>query len=234
MEIVSFYLWSAMFYYYGRRKQIAHLYPEPKYTTIIELFAGSAAYALYWAEKREFDVFLYDKSDTVALIWNYLLSASIADIKNLPSFNVGDNLNNFNSLSEAEKALIGFHINPGSSVPKLTVSKASRWESGRKYIMRMLPLTKHWKFVHDDYQNTPNVVATWFIDPPFQSSGIYYQHQIADYKKLSEWSCSRDGQIIICEADPANWLSFKPLGSIVNNGGLNKAKRRIDLVWTNQ
>ena len=36
-----------MFYYYGRKKQIAKYYPEPKYDTIVEPFAGSAAYSLY-------------------------------------------------------------------------------------------------------------------------------------------------------------------------------------------
>ena len=36
-----------MFYYYGRKKQIIRHYPSPNYDTIIEPFAGSAAYSLY-------------------------------------------------------------------------------------------------------------------------------------------------------------------------------------------
>lgn len=222
-----------MFYYYGRRKQIAHLYPEPKYPCIIEPFAGSAAYSLYWIEKKELDVLLVDKSAIVASIWNYLLSARTSDIEKLPSFKIGDNLENYKLLSQAEKALIGFHINPGSSVPKLTVSKASRWEAGRKYIIKMLPYVRHWNFLHGDFQQISNTKATWFIDPPFQSGGSYYQHQIENYSKLANWSSTRDGQIIVCEADPANWLPFRYLGGTVNNGGLNKAKRRKDLLWTN-
>ena len=36
-----------MFYYYGRKKQIAKYYPKPNFNTIIEPFAGSAAYSLH-------------------------------------------------------------------------------------------------------------------------------------------------------------------------------------------
>lgn len=43
-----------MFYYYGRKKQLAKLYPKPNYSVIIEPFAGSAAYSLFdenWKKK---------------------------------------------------------------------------------------------------------------------------------------------------------------------------------------
>jgi len=221
-----------MFYYYGRRKQIAHLYPPPLYDQIVEPFSGSAAYSMYWAEKgKELDVLLVDKSETVAKIWKYLLVAQETDIKKLPVFKTGDSLNDYSQLCEAEKALIGFHINPGSSVPKLTVSKASRWEAGRKYILKNLHLVRHWRFIQGDYSDTENIKATWFIDPPFQCGGTHYPHRISDYNILAAWIKTRLGQLIVCEAEPASWLPFKDLGSVVNNGGLNLAKRRRDLVW---
>lgn len=234
MDYLSGLLGGQMFYYYGRRKQIAHQYPAPQYPHIIEPFAGSAAYSMYWAEQGiESDVTLIDKSEVVATIWNYLLSAKEMDIQNLPSFKTGDNLNDYQQLSKAERFLIGFHINPGSAVPKLTVSKASRWEAGRKYIIKTLPLVRHWKFIYGDYSDAEPTVATWFIDPPFQCGGSHYQQQINDYGVLGDWVKSRCGQVIVCEADPAIWLPFKDLGSVVNNGGINLAKRRKDLVWTN-
>jgi 16S rRNA G966 N2-methylase RsmD len=223
-----------LFYYYGRRKQIAHQYPQPQHTHIVEPFAGSAAYSLYWAEKGiDLEVTLIDKSEVVATIWNYLISAKESDIKNLPAtLKTGDNLNDYR-LSIAERFLIGFHINPGSAVPKLTVSKASRWEAGRKYILKTLPLVRHWKFIHGEYYAAEASIATWFIDPPFQCGGTHYQHQIHNYDVLGDWVKSRCGQVIVCEAEPATWLPFKDLGSVVNNGGLNLAKRRKDLIWTN-
>ena len=224
-----------MFYYYGRRKQIAHQYPSPQHLHIVEPFAGSAAYSMYWAEQGiGRDVTLIDKSEVVATIWNYLLSAKETDIQNLPAFTTGDNLNDYKQLSRAERFLIGFHINPGSAVPKLTVSKASRWEAGRKYIIKTLPLVRHWTFIHGDYLDYAEAsIATWFIDPPFQRGGSHYQHQINDYSVLGNWVQSRCGQVIVCEAEPATWLPFEDLGSVVNNGGLNLAKRRRDLIWTN-
>ena len=36
----------SVFYYYGRKKQIVSYYPSPNFDTIIEPFAGSAAYSL--------------------------------------------------------------------------------------------------------------------------------------------------------------------------------------------
>lgn len=36
-----------MFYYYGRKKQIAKHYPAPNFEAIVEPFAGSASYSLH-------------------------------------------------------------------------------------------------------------------------------------------------------------------------------------------
>ena len=36
-----------MFYYYGRKKQIVRRYPPPNYDTIVEPFAGAAAYSFH-------------------------------------------------------------------------------------------------------------------------------------------------------------------------------------------
>ncbi len=57
-----------MFYYYGRKKQIARRYPEPAYDIIIEPFAGAAAYALH-GDRWQRDVFLIKKDPQVTKIW---------------------------------------------------------------------------------------------------------------------------------------------------------------------
>ena len=36
-----------MFYYLGRKKRVAGKYPDPAFPTIVEPFAGSAAYSLH-------------------------------------------------------------------------------------------------------------------------------------------------------------------------------------------
>lgn len=223
-----------MFYYYGRRKQIAHLYPKPKYDHIIEPFAGSAAYSMHHVGHRDYQVTLIDKNPNVAEVWQYLISASRKDILSLPEVQESDDIRKIESLSSAERKLIGFHINPGSSHPCNIVMEASRWGAGQKYIADNIHRIKEWEFIHGDYNDAPEVEATWFIDPPFEIGGSHYAFGDIDYKALGEWCQSRVGQIIVCEADPATWLPFEMLGDDgVNNGGLNGGKKRPNLIWSN-
>ena len=221
-----------MFYYYGRIKQIAHLYPKPKYSTIIEPFAGSAAYALHYAHP-DTKVILIDKNPNVADVWHYLLAASKNDILSLPDVSVGDDIRKITTLSPAERKLIGFHINPGSASPCNFVMKASRWAAGKKYITNNIHRIKGWEFLQQEYTDAPQIEATWFIDPPFEVGGNHYTCNSIDYNFLAEWSKNRSGQVIVCEAEPATWLPFTWLGDGVNNGGLNGAKKRSNLIWTN-
>ena len=53
-----------MFYYYGRKKQMAKHYPSPNYDTIIEPFAGSAAYSLF-GDNWQKNVILIEKDKQV-------------------------------------------------------------------------------------------------------------------------------------------------------------------------
>ena len=41
-----------MFYYYGRKQKIFGKYPKPQFDTIIEPFAGSAAYSMNYYKKN--------------------------------------------------------------------------------------------------------------------------------------------------------------------------------------
>lgn len=56
-----------MFYYYGRKKKIAGLYPEPQHSTIVEPFAGSAAYSLHGGRWRR-QVILVERDAEVAAL----------------------------------------------------------------------------------------------------------------------------------------------------------------------
>jgi len=219
-----------MFYYYGRKKQIAGYYPTPEHATIVEPFAGSAAYALH-GDNWEKNVQLYDTSPLVVDLWLYLKDATVDSIASLPDLEVGQNIDTFN-LSPVEKSLIGLHINPGSSMPKKTATKCSRWPAGKRYIQENLYKIKHWSMELKDYRDVKNTEATWFIDPPYQSAGVHYSKNNIDYLHLSAWVKSRRGQVIACEGEGARYLPFRSLVA-VNNGGLNKAKRKMELVWCN-
>ncbi len=84
-----------MFYYYGRKKQIARHYPAPEYSTIIEPFAGAAAYALH-GEHWHNEVILVEKDQKVASIWEWLIEEATSDsILRLPELKVGEKSSEF-------------------------------------------------------------------------------------------------------------------------------------------
>lgn len=215
-----------MFYYYGRKKRIVKYYPEPIYDTIIESFAGSAAYAMEYFEKN---VILYEINFKIYSVWRYLQSASVNDVLSLPIIEKGESLNDdkFNYLTDPEKWVIGLFLNPGSSVPKKSPGKFCDWdEKHRKILSEELYKIKHWTIKNESYENCDNIKATWFIDPPYQKAGKYYANNKIDYQPLGEWCKERKGQVIVCENDGADWLDFKELVDLKGQKHLRK-----EVIW---
>ena len=162
-------MWS----YFGSKSKTAVRYPIPKYKTIIEPFAGSAQYSLF-GDNWKRQVILCDKNKAIVTIWDYLINKATKEmILALPDLKDQDNVNNY-SLSEAERYLIGFCINRGSAHPKLTASRFNSWNKDKIRIANNLHKVKHWKIINGSYENLPNTEATWFIDPPYQSAGKWY------------------------------------------------------------
>jgi len=207
-----------MFYYYGRKDRIFKHYPKPKFDTIIEPFAGSAAYAMHYHDRK---VILVEKDEKIANLWSYLISVSSSEILSLPILNIGESLNDekYNYLTENQKILIGFFLNPGSAQPKKSPGKFCGWNSkNRLRLSEDVNKVKHWVVIKGDYTNVPNQDATWFIDPPYQGNGgQYYKHgnKNFDYPALKNWILNRKGQTIVCENSEATWMNFKPLVQMV-------------------
>lgn len=201
-------MWS----YYGTKKRIAKYYPEPQCDIIIEPFCGAAQYSLYGDNWKK-QVYLVDKYEIITKIWQYLINATEKDILSLPDLEVGQNIDDFKMLSEEEKWLIGFCMNPASAAPKKTSSKRCKWNNNKIYISKNVYKVKHWKVKCDDFKNIKNVKATWYIDPPYKYGGIYYRmnNKYIDYDDLANWCKSRNGQVIVCENTKADWLNFTPL-----------------------
>jgi site-specific DNA-adenine methylase len=203
-----------MFYYYGRKDKIFKYYPTPKHDTIIEPFAGSAVYSLKNYKKN---IIILDKDERIINIWNYLKTATTGEILSLPLLVRGQTLNDeeFNNLTLVQKDLISFFTNPSSAQPKRSVGKFNIWhEKNRKRLSEDVNKIKHWEIVLGDYRDIPNQEATWFIDPPYQGNGgKYYKHGNKDmnYNELADWVQSRQGQVIVCENNEADWLPFRPL-----------------------
>jgi hypothetical protein len=215
-----------MFSYYGSKSKIVDYYPAPKYSKIIEPFAGSARYSLkYWQN----DVLLVDKYEIVIRVWKYLQQASEQDIKNLPEPKYKQSINDFN-ISNDERLLLGFMVARGISSPQRIVQKFSDISLSKKNIIENLHKIKHWEIKLGSYDELDNKEATWFIDPPYQFGGEHYKKSSKqiDFNFLAEWCKNRNGQSIVCENTKANWLPFKRI--IEFNGAYTKT---TEAIWSN-
>lgn len=198
-----------MFYYYGRKKQIAKYYPSPLFDTIIEPFAGSAAYSLYGDHWKK-EVILIEKDERVASIWEWLIhEATASKITNLPDLKIGEKSSEFLHIIHAATKM-AFHY----KTIKVTPILARNWEISKRYMSQNLFKIKHWKIICGDYSLASNIEATWFIDPPYKEDsgkGYRYGSQLINYEKLAAWAKERKGEVIFCEGKSGDYLPFKPL-----------------------
>jgi site-specific DNA-adenine methylase len=212
-----------MFYYYGRKKQIAKYYPTPQFDTIIEPFAGSAAYSLHGSNWRR-NVILVEKDESVSSIWKWLIEEATSElILRLPDLRVGERSSEFLHIIHAvTKMAFAFRT------IKVTPVLARNWEISKRQMSRDLYKIKHWRVMCEDYTQAPNVEATWFIDPPYKGeSGMGYRHssKFMDYGQLAEWALSRKGEVIACEGNDGDYLPFVPL--VESKGVAGKASKEM-------
>ncbi|MCW6035333.1 hypothetical protein K4A83_03460 [Spirulina subsalsa FACHB-351] len=226
-----------MFYYYGRKKQIAKHYPLPNFETIIEPFAGSAAYSLYggnWKRK----VILVERDERVFEIWRWLIYyATASEIKSLPDLKIGEKSSEFLHIVHAATKM-AFHY----KTIKVTPVLARNWAISKRYMSDNLFKIKHWQIIHGDYTMAPHIEATWFIDPPYKDDagkGYRYGSHLINYQNLAIWSKERKGEIIFCEGYQGDYLPFKPLLELKSVAGKtskefiyyrsNKASQQLSL-----
>ena len=198
-----------MFYYYGRKKQIAKYYPAPNFDTIIEPFSGAAAYSLH-ADNWKREVILIEKDQKVASIWDWLIEeATPQKIMSMPELKVGDKSSEFLHIIHAATKMAFKY-----KTIKVTPVLARNWEISKRIMAANLYKIKHWQIICADYTESPNIEATWFIDPPYiNQSGMGYQFssKSIDYHNLSAWAMNRRGEVIFCEGEGGDYLPFRPL-----------------------
>lgn len=158
-------------------------------------------------------------------------------------------------LVEEARWLIGFWFNKGTTQPskqpgfwmrRATGPEAERFKTGgsgptnwwgeaiRERIARQVEAIRHWQIHEYSYENAPDVPATWFVDPPYAGrAGRYYREKFTDYARLAEWSKSRQGQVIVCEQEGADWLPFRPFRNIKALDGKHGRKHSAEVIWTN-
>ena len=128
-------------------------------------------------------------------------------------------------------------MNAATTAPRKTLSsgevllikmgrKFRGWSEGRRNrVAAQVDRIRHWKIIEGDYDRAPDFKATWFIDPPYNNAvGRHYIHgpRSLDYEKLGQWCKRRDGQVLVCENEGADWLPFEPFATFkagVNGNG---------------
>jgi len=214
-----------MFYYYGRKKQIARHYPAPSYDTIVEPFAGAAAYSLH-AEHWKKEVILVERDTRVAAIWRWLIEdATPSAVLALPDLKVGERSSEFLHIVHAATKMAFKY-----KTIKVTAVLERNWEISKRVMAANVHKVKHWQLIEGDYTLAPSCEATWFIDPPYKSSpGLGYNHgsDALDYNALAIWARSRVGEVIHCEGEFGDYLPFEPFLSLPGVAG----KRSKELLY---
>src|SRR5712671_6800276 len=114
----------AMFHYYGGKTAAAKLYPDPKYPTVIEPFAGAAGYS---TKHYYNDVILVDKYHVIAEIWKYLIKAETADIMAIPAWDKPvEKIEELGNIPDPMKWLIGFYMNKATVTPGLSLTAGQK------------------------------------------------------------------------------------------------------------
>src|ERR1700690_625849 len=226
--------------YYGGKYRAAPRYPKPLMPTIVEPFAGAAGYSLRYPERQ---VILVEKNAIVADLWAYLIGVSEAVIRSIPA-DVTDIDDLPSWVPTPARSLVGWWFNSATVSPRKSLSiglirlaemgrKFGGWtEATRERVASQVSAIRHWKVIQGDYSMSPDVTATWFIDPPYNNSaGAYYPNGPLDidYAQLAAWCRTRPGDVIVCENEGAQWLDFRHFALL--KPGVN-GKGSSEVIWT--
>lgn len=226
------------FTFYGGKWRAAPHYPPPTYGTIIEPFAGSAGYSMRYPDRQ---VVLVEKDPLIAETWRYLLHATPSEILTLPDIGPAQSVDDLD-VSDGAKLLIGWWLNRGAQRSCKTLSAWGRsgkfplqfWGAAvRARIASQVDTVRHWNLIEGDYTLSPDIEATWFIDPPYRRAGRYYACGSGgiDYAALAAWCRSRRGQVTVCENVGADWLPFRPWRKCKSNESLHGGKVSHEAIW---
>ena len=205
--------------YYGGKSKVAHLYPKPRFSTIVEPFAGGASYSLRYYER---DIHLNDIDSRTVNLWRFLLSPDAREWieRYVPvTVHTGQNiLEIFPPGCSAPPGLIELVRSEASQgtfganadQKQVTAFGARAWNRNfRARLDYWIPKIAHWTLTKGGYTQLANRRATWFIDPPYNNAaGRQYRHHAVNYLYLAQWCRARDGEVIVCEHRDAMWLPF--------------------------
>lgn len=226
------------FTFYGGKWRAAPRYPAPVFDTIIEPFAGSAGYSVRHFERR---IILVEKDARVAALWRYLIASTPEDIRALPLIDMNQTTDDLDVCPEA-RSLIGFWLNKGAAGPCKSPSAWMRqginltgwWGPEiRERIASQVASIDHWQIIEGDYTLSPGIDASWFIDPPYKKTGNLYRHsaKAINFEHLADWCRARNGQVLVCENENADWLPFRPYITIKSTEGKRGKSKNREALW---
>lgn len=229
-----------MWNFFGSKWNLAKYYGPPRRDKVIEPFAGSACYSLYWNCRN---VLLADISPEICAIWDYLINCSVQDIKDLPD--VIKDADHLHSIPKPEQLLIRrwiwclpvitdkhvtmnrYLLHVDNPAKQLTI-----WSKRCKLrIIGQKELIANWKVVNEPYWKLQNEDAHWFIDPPYNNkAGKSYEYNCdgINFKELGKWCLRRKGTMDVCENEGADWLPFVILKS---NHTSYAGHKRVEVVY---
>lgn len=233
-----------LFKYYGGKFRVAGHYPDPQHPTIVEPFAGAAGYSCRHPDRQ---VILTDLDEHIVGVWSYLIRTPSAEIRALPVLGPDDCVDDF-AIPQEARWLIGFWLNAGVAAPckapsswmrkvlagEYPSARGSFWSAkNRDRIADEVEKIRHWRVFRRSYADVPNGEATWFVDPPYQIAGNHYSHaaDALDFAHLGAWCRAREGQVIVCENDGADWLPFRPFKTIKGMEGARRSGKSVEVVW---
>lgn len=245
-------LWS----YYGSKWTMARHFGPPRRDLVIEPFAGSAGYSVWWEAPN---VRLYDLDSDVVAAWDWLIHCSEEDVRRVPAkFRSQEE---WRALPDGIRQVVFWNIcycrcavgkqlpdwyieycrtgkvsgpllnhrdlNPGKGINSLRY-----WEDRvKERLIAQKPLIAKWTVEQASYRDIPLVEAHWHVDPPYAASpGRAYVHDQVDYDHLAQWCRSLPGAVDVCEQEGADWLPFRPLGNV--SAMANKVSH--EAVWRNE
>jgi hypothetical protein len=199
--------------------------------------SGAAGFSLRYPDHQ---IKLYDADPVVCGVWDYLIHVRPVEIKALPL--VVEHVDDLDLCQEA-RWLVGFWLNKGSVQPAKSPSKWMRdyqstqpgtyWgEKIRERIASQVPFIRHWTITQKSYLDIPNQRALWFVDPPYEDAGRAYPFHDINYPALGDWCRFRNGQVIACENEGAEWLPFRGFRTIKGLEGKRGGKKSVEVIWT--
>ncbi len=233
-----------MFYYYGGKAGVAARYPAPTFPVVVEPFAGGAGYSMHHLFKGNIErAVLVEKDARVAALWRRLLAMTPDEVMALPVPPVGSDTADFFYMTTATS-------NGVARSKRMTVTKRmpELVEMQKRRVARLLAVVSgRVEVIEGDYKMAPDIVATWFIDPPYQPhadkrtsrgtgspQGMGYapgcDSSSLNFDALGRWCCFRRGQVLAVEQSGADWLPFVPLLAHQHDS-LNQ--RKVEVLWTN-